>query len=270
MLGEYFHEHFGLANSFAMAGSSVGIIFLGPLTQIFVELYGWRGAMLLVGALVSHIIVFGALLRPPTKLLDHYNDYLLKDSEEDFMTDEQECDPPVDNSCKAWCLSIFKTIDCSLFRDPLFIIIAIVSTTIRYSQMAWLIYLVPNVVSKGVPDLKASFVATTAGAGDIIGRLLPGVFSSCSVQEVSISSKTVWTAGMCILALSFALDALMESYTAMMVLGIFQGLGLGMTYSSTNVVLYDEFGKDRLVNAMGWVRGFGGVGRLIGGVVPGK
>ncbi|XP_072043733.1 monocarboxylate transporter 12-like isoform X2 [Amphiura filiformis] len=228
VLGQYFHEHFSLANSFAMAGSSLGIMLLGPLTQIFVEIYGWRGAMWLLGALVFHITVFGALLRPPTRT-DNLDHFLLQEDEIEGTNIE---DGNSDNSCSDCCSSLVRTMDSSLFKDPMFIIIILVSTTIRFSQMAWLIYLVPNVVSKGVPILQASFISTSAGVGDLIGRLLPGVFSSVSGRE--ISSKTVWTFGMCITAVSFALDAMVEPYSGMMVLGFFQGLGIGFIYRTTH------------------------------------
>ncbi len=65
------------------------------------------------------------------------------------------------------------------------------------------------------------------------------------------------------------LDAFVESYAGMMILGACQGLGIGMVYTTSNVVLYDEFGKDRLVNSLGWVRGISGFGRILGGIFPG-
>ncbi|XP_072018414.1 monocarboxylate transporter 12-like [Amphiura filiformis] len=263
VLGQYFHKHFSLANSFTIAGSSLGIMLLGPLTQIFVEIYGWRGAMWLLGALAFHIAVFGVLLRPPTRT-DNLDHFLLQEDEIEGANIEDENS---DNLCSDCCFSLVRTMDGSLFKDHMFIIITLVSTTIRFSQMAWLIYLVPNVISKGVPILQASFISTSAGVGDLIGRLLPGVFSSMSGHE--ISSKTVWTFGMCITTVSFALDTMVELYSGMMVLGFFQGLGIGMTSSSTNVVLFDEFGKERLINSMGWVRGISGFGRIVGGFVPG-
>ena len=258
-----------------MAGSSVGLMVFGPLTQLFVQIYGWRGTMLLLGGVVSHIVVLGALLRPPSP--PPGGDYLLssegeKDNceKDDFTKEEEKEKSKVEEKgyLKACCCSLIRTTDCLLLKDPMFIIIIFVSTTIRFTQMAWLIYLVPNVVSKGIPLLQASFISTTAGVGDFIGRLIPGIFANLTCHQVP--SLTVWTLGMSLTTMSLMLNAIVESYVGMMILGCFQGLGLGMMYSSTNVVLFDEFGKERLVNSMGWARGISGIGRIVGGVLPGR
>merc|ERR1712046_211019 len=43
---------------------SLGITIFAPVVQVFLDTYGWRGAVLLLGGIYFHIAVAGALLRP--------------------------------------------------------------------------------------------------------------------------------------------------------------------------------------------------------------
>lgn len=60
----YFEKYRSLATGIAVCGSGFGTVVFAPLTEIFIQEYGWRGAMLLMGGIVFHCIFFGALFRP--------------------------------------------------------------------------------------------------------------------------------------------------------------------------------------------------------------
>ena len=64
MVGHYFDKRYSIANGLAYAGSGVGILVLAPLAQVFIDTYGWRGGLLLLGALCFHVATCGAILRP--------------------------------------------------------------------------------------------------------------------------------------------------------------------------------------------------------------
>ncbi|XP_072047346.1 monocarboxylate transporter 12-B-like [Amphiura filiformis] len=67
MIREYFDEHFTAANSVAYTGAAIGQIFVPLLTDALVDAYGWRGALLLLSGIMSHLIAAGAVLRPRLK-----------------------------------------------------------------------------------------------------------------------------------------------------------------------------------------------------------
>lgn len=57
----------GLFNEFLVgrcAGSGIGTFVLAPAVQLLIERYSWRGALLVLGGLVSNLCVCGALMRP--------------------------------------------------------------------------------------------------------------------------------------------------------------------------------------------------------------
>ncbi|XP_023254133.1 monocarboxylate transporter 12-like, partial [Seriola lalandi dorsalis] len=66
MVGCYFRRRKALAYGIAMSGSGIGTFMLAPAVQLLIELYSWRGALLVLSAFVANLCVCGALLRPIT------------------------------------------------------------------------------------------------------------------------------------------------------------------------------------------------------------
>ncbi|KAB0797474.1 hypothetical protein PPYR_08467 [Photinus pyralis] len=60
----YFEKKRSLATGIAVCGSGLGTFIFAPLINLLLREYGWRGAMLIVSALVLECIIFGALFRP--------------------------------------------------------------------------------------------------------------------------------------------------------------------------------------------------------------
>ncbi|XP_070783505.1 monocarboxylate transporter 12-B [Enoplosus armatus] len=66
MVGCYFRRRKAMAYGIAMSGSGIGTFVLAPAVQVLIELYSWRGALLVLSAFVANLCVCGALLRPIT------------------------------------------------------------------------------------------------------------------------------------------------------------------------------------------------------------
>lgn len=64
MVGNYFHERKALAYGIGLSGSGIGTFVLAPAVQMLIELYTWRGALLVLGGFVANLCVCGALMRP--------------------------------------------------------------------------------------------------------------------------------------------------------------------------------------------------------------
>ncbi|XP_072025020.1 uncharacterized protein [Amphiura filiformis] len=75
----YFDKYFDVGNGIAHAGMGSGVIVMPLVTQFFLDVYGWRGSVLILGGLTAHIVVSGALLRPVTQ-----------GPQEQFSDDDQE------------------------------------------------------------------------------------------------------------------------------------------------------------------------------------
>lgn len=64
-LADYFPDHrFDIASGVFSSGASVGVMLMPLLFDTIMGLYGWRGSLLLLGALTTHFIIIGSLLKP--------------------------------------------------------------------------------------------------------------------------------------------------------------------------------------------------------------
>lgn len=64
-LADYFPDHrFEIASGVFSSGASVGVMLMPLLFDTIMGLYGWRGGLLLLGALTTHFIIIGSLLKP--------------------------------------------------------------------------------------------------------------------------------------------------------------------------------------------------------------
>ncbi|XP_070564039.1 monocarboxylate transporter 13-like isoform X2 [Ptychodera flava] len=69
IIKEYFEERLPLAVALAMAGTGAGQCIMSVSSQMLLDQYGWRGTLLIVGAINLNICVAGAMMRP-TKFYD--------------------------------------------------------------------------------------------------------------------------------------------------------------------------------------------------------
>lgn len=83
MVGMYFSRRKALAYGLAMSGSGIGTFILAPVVQELIELYTWRGALLILGGLVSHLCICGALLKPAEGLAGERTGEGVEDDDDD-------------------------------------------------------------------------------------------------------------------------------------------------------------------------------------------
>ena len=64
ILGSYFKRYRNLAFGIVSTGVGVGTFVSAPLVQYLIDEYTWRGAMLILSAILANNFVVGALMRP--------------------------------------------------------------------------------------------------------------------------------------------------------------------------------------------------------------
>lgn len=60
----YFEKYRSLATGIAVCGSGLGTFIFAPLTDYLIKEFGWRGATLILAAIVFNCVIFGAMFRP--------------------------------------------------------------------------------------------------------------------------------------------------------------------------------------------------------------
>ena len=64
IVGYYFNQRRALATGLAVCGSGIGTFIFAPLSRFLLTQYGWKGANLIIAAIILNGIALGAIFRP--------------------------------------------------------------------------------------------------------------------------------------------------------------------------------------------------------------
>ncbi|XP_072051921.1 monocarboxylate transporter 12-like [Amphiura filiformis] len=224
-----------------------------PITQMFIDTYGWRGAMLLIGALNLHFVAAVALLNPTDQIRSRTYSYESLDK-----SNKRE----KDNTNRI--TSCFKDIiNISLLKNSSFIIVLIVSGISNYSYNGWIVYLVSFAQSKGLSPNDAAIVATTSGVGALMIRLLMAILPG------QTSHRQLLYVGSALVALSYAGFYFATSFPTVCAVSFILGVGLGILGTQLYVAANAIILEDDAVSAVAWMHVFLGIGYIISGYVTG-
>ena len=115
VLSEYFKKKRAFAQGLAECGAGVGTLIFAPLLERLIVVYGWRGALLIMGAISSNIIVCGCIFRP-LSLYEETETY--KNHVENQKDEVRECPNPVSpNAPDSLVLGVLMTESFSIKSD---------------------------------------------------------------------------------------------------------------------------------------------------------
>uniref|UniRef100_A0A671Q3P3 Monocarboxylate transporter 12-like n=1 Tax=Sinocyclocheilus anshuiensis TaxID=1608454 RepID=A0A671Q3P3_9TELE len=164
MVGSYFSERKALAYGIAMSGSGIGTFILAPAVQLLIELFSWRGALLILGGLVSHMCVCGALMRP----LEGQSG---RQKEMDLEESKPKCSD-TDISVPALVQSVLR--EYSFLLIPDFLLMLVSFLFLAYGCSVPFVYLVPYSLSAGVSPQQAALLMSILGVSGIVGTITFG------------------------------------------------------------------------------------------------
>ncbi|XP_068919247.1 monocarboxylate transporter 11 [Petaurus breviceps papuanus] len=145
-VSQYFSRHRVLAVGLALTGNGVASLLLAPVLQFLLDAFGWRGALLLLGATTLHLIPCGALLRPLALSGDPAT--------------------PSHNPLDALGLT--------LFTHPAFAVFALGTTLVGAGYFIPYVHLAPHALDLGLGGYGAALVVSGAAVGDAGTRLVSG------------------------------------------------------------------------------------------------
>ncbi|XP_072025018.1 monocarboxylate transporter 13-like [Amphiura filiformis] len=187
-LPDYFDKYFDVVNGIAHAGMGSGVIVMPLVTQFLLDVYGWRGTVLILGGLTAHIVVSGALLRPVTQgpqvqfSVDdqEHRDTQTGDPLERLHPKDADNLAPNDEHMRKhpkgktdyFIIRFITAFDLHLFLNIEFVSLTCISTATGYYYTGWLIYLVPHAEDLGFSPYASSAIATFGGIGSLIGSCI--------------------------------------------------------------------------------------------------
>lgn len=91
----YFEKKRSLATGIAVCGSGFGTFIFAPIISKIMELYGWRGSILILAGVVLKCVLFGALFRPleEEKQEETENELKQTEAQTDIHVSNQEIRP---------------------------------------------------------------------------------------------------------------------------------------------------------------------------------
>ena len=260
ILGEYFNKRFSLANSIAISGSSVGVLIFAPMTQLLLDVYGWRGSFLILGAVCFHLAACGALLKHDTRKK------ALNGCSEPLHSTINEDSPGCCTFVARNTSLCANNCELKLFRSGAFLVWLSTNCLLEYTWAGWLIYLVPNAEDKGLSPYKATSLATVAGVGFLLGLYPTG--HVVDLKWRYFGAHEIRAATLLIGGISLFIDPLFESMSVLIVLSLLFGAAIGSLKVTSYSVAREMEGD--LTQVLSWLFTFVSVAKLASGFLTGK
>ncbi|KAI3370356.1 hypothetical protein L3Q82_025137 [Scortum barcoo] len=244
IISKYFLAKRPLANGLAMAGSPVFLCFQAPLYQYLLDIFAWRGSLLVLGGLMLNCCVAGALMRPVTRHCQPSSSATQKKVEEQ----PDPCSSKLKENCME---NAKKFLDLSFFKDRGFVIYLIGSIMFIFGAYAPIVFLSAYAIERGVEEYAAAYLLTIMGFVDMFVRPCTGLVANSKWIRPRIQyffSFAVVFNGTCHL-----LCPLANSYIFLVVYAVFFGIGFGMVFALIFECLMDLMGSQCFPSAVGLV-----------------
>ena len=219
----YFETYYNVAVNVYCFGTALGIIIAPLIAQLLLDIYGWRGTILMLCGLHLHSIPFGALLFP-NQQTGQTEESLSLLSSDNISSNENESLSTLSKITDA----ILKSPTIDLITAPPFIAQVLVPSVIYgYTLAAWAIYIVSFALSNGATMEQSAFVATFGGIGiAVIKLLLPALNANFTYRQLMYTSSFTT-------AVSLALSNISGSVAGLSIISFIFGMGFGMLGTET-------------------------------------
>ncbi|XP_072031460.1 monocarboxylate transporter 14-like isoform X2 [Amphiura filiformis] len=298
-----FRGHFALMYSFISIGSAIGKTLSPPLIRFLIYVYGWRGALLVEAAILSHCIVAALHFKPKERISEEKtlqnNVMVLKEttdtqreqnnglkdtgnnssSIQDVDTSNgqrnttnamKDYSPTKGHTDKSGKLQLSKQTRKSMYfcfvpSLPVWII-----TSVYLFQLVGSLAVVIFGVAKaeeedGVDFISASLVLSIFGLGGIFGRILNGVVIDRGWLS-PIGVEITMSAFICTIA--FISNA-NDGYAMLMTIAACQGFTFAFLHTVLVIVVKEVDDPSRFSINLGFAHSVSAIGQIAGGYLMG-
>lgn len=233
-LARYFSSRRSVAMGIALMGNGLSSFALSPLLRLLAESLAWRGALLVTSALVLHLVVCGALLRPLVLQGDR--------------------------------LESGSLFDWALFTQRGFGAFSFGTALLAAGYFTPYVHLEPFGRALGLDPYKAATLVSVAALSDALARLLAG----CLADRRLIMPAHLLVLLNSLTGCSLLLLPLASSFVDSLILALLYGISAGSFATVAFGVLPEIVGVGRVMNATGLCLMVMSVGGLLGPPLSGK
>ena len=266
ILGFYFKKYLDIVSGIVTSMVGIGAIFFPPLFQYLLDIFSWRGAIMLYGGICLHVCIFGALLKfPPNELSTQrikpkghgdkhsieFNEFYKIDIAAESGYGKKE-KPQEHNNDKTSCLK--------LLTNRRFVMYCICYFTACSSVSSIYMHFQAYAFLAGIERHDSNLLATIMGVGVILGRFTSGfIIYCCNLSSIALYVVYAIIAGFVTVTLPFYAT----EYTGFLIYSVIFGY-FGSVYQTFSGPLTQKFvGVENLAVAYGIVLTIGGVSYLL-------
>lgn len=229
----YFVKRRFLALALSSIGSPFGTLTLAPFLQYLIDVYGWRGAMLLLGGMTLNCAVASALYRPIRLKIDQ-------------KQPDQQCAVPFESAKR-------------LVKLPRFWLLCAIHTLVFSGWIAYLRFLVPYAQDVlGVEPMKASLLLSIYSVVSVARLAYGALGDRKSINVVWLLTATSLLSGVISASVWFVHD-----YVGLLINTVAHSLvscGIHILYISVIVQVVGEADLTLAFTGMGFCYGVFGSG----------
>ena len=230
------------------------MIVYGPLTQMLLDKYGWRGTMLIMDGITSNILVCGELLLAPavSSPTDKGQYQKVPDdaADGDDISKEGDDIPSFKShqgkisTIKGNIQRFFTSMDFKILANKRFIFLSAAMSCVNFCFSGWVVNMVSHGVFQGLSSNQASLLPTAFGIGYFLGKFMEPLLDR---TRLKLSTCTWVYLGCVIMFASYLIEAFMILFPVQMLVTWFIGTGLGIVTQSRDVLVRFLTSDDRIV-----------------------
>ncbi|KAM9827651.1 monocarboxylate transporter 13-like [Neosynchiropus ocellatus] len=228
-----FTRHRSLAVGVAFTSIGISSFAFNPLFQWLLDVYAWRGALLILGGLSLNIVPCGALVRSQRPSIK--------------PNEERENGP---FSCGTMLRRVSSYLELSLLLERPYVTYTLAVTLLNVGYFVPYFHLVAHSQHAGFSEYQAAFVMSAAGATDILGRVVSGWTSDLGYFRL-IHLLSLWTTLAGVFIMLLPVSSLSGSYPALVAISLFYGFCSGALTSLVFAAVPMVAGVERVMGALG-------------------
>lgn len=260
----YFDKYYYIAVATYSCGCGLGVIVMPVLTQTFLDIYGWRGTLLVLSGISMHYIPCGALINQRLEHNEHKAPLLPSISDNNsnpYLTREASstgCFNPdsLREACGICCSPLLTNL-------PFLAQVFIPGFVWGYTLTGWLIYIVSFALSNKVSMRDASIVSTCGGIGQITLRALLPVLNKLMTYRHLMYLSSMLS------AISLAATIFFNTFTGMCLMSLLFGAGVGILGSEIYIVIKEVTKKNEYLSAVALINWIHGIAAIASGFLTG-
>ena len=167
---QYFSKKRASAAGIAASGISTGALCSGPLIRWILDMYGWRGTMLIMSGIVLHGVALGMLyfpLRKPKTSTENLKTIANGDLSEKTSTKKQECGSMISELLRNF-------FDFSLFYDHRYVLVCFGTFCMNAGMMTFYQHMPSRADHYNVDKQQIAFLPMLTGIATAIARITFG------------------------------------------------------------------------------------------------